>query len=197
MKETKDIILATAYKMFLNNNYEAVTINNIIKEAGITKGGIYHHYSSKEELFKAVIDKYVINAKTPAAVEFSSLNEMIEYTIKESENHIQKKTKNNDCDQILPAQHISLFMAAFKYYPGFTKIGSISYRYEVEKWRSIIEMAIKNGEIRNDLDSEIAAINFLTVGTNVVINALLGGSIEYAITMYAKQLRELYKCIKV
>ena len=43
--------------MFLYNNYEAVTINSIIKAAGLAKGALYHHYISKEELFKAVVDK--------------------------------------------------------------------------------------------------------------------------------------------
>lgn len=57
MKDTKDLILKTAYNMFLYNNYEAVTINNIIKAAGLTKGALYHYYISKEELFKAVVDK--------------------------------------------------------------------------------------------------------------------------------------------
>ena len=60
MKDTKDLILKTAYNMFLYNNYEAVTINNIIKAAGLTKGALYHYYISKEELFKAVVDKYMI-----------------------------------------------------------------------------------------------------------------------------------------
>lgn len=198
MKETKDIILKTAYDMFLNNNYEAVTINNIIKAAGITKGGIYHYYASKEDLFKAVIDKFMIeNRRVIPDIEYSSLKEMVESTIEKMLEHNKRKNKGIEVDPNLPAQQISLFMAAFKYYPGFTKIGSIFYHSEVERWKKVIDLAIKNGEIRDTVDSELTALNFMVIGTNIVTNTLLGGSIEYAIEMYGKQLRELYKSIKV
>jgi len=198
MKETKEIILKTAYDMFLNNNYEAVTINNIIKAAGITKGGIYHYYASKEELFKAVIDKFMIeNRRVMPEIEHSNLSEMVEYTISKMLEHNQRKNKGIEVDPNLPAQQISLFMAAFKYYPGFTKIGSKFYHSEVERWKKVIDLAIKNGEVRNNVDSELTALNFMVIGTNIVTNTLLGGSIEFAIEMYAKQLRELYKSIKV
>lgn len=198
MKETKDIILKTAYSMFLNNNYEAVTISSIIKAAGITKGGIYHYYASKEELFKAVIDKFLIdNKKVMPEVEHATLSEMVEYTIDTMHEHKKRKNKGLDDDPSLPAQQISLFLAAFKYYPGFTKIGSKFYNSEVERWKKVIDLAIKNGEIRDTVDSELTALNFMVIGTNVVTSTLLGGSIEYAIEMYGKQLRELYKSIKI
>lgn len=197
MKETKDIILKTAYSMFLNNNYEAVTINSIIKAAGITKGGIYHYYASKEELFKAVVDKFLIASKVSSYVEYSSLKEFIENTISKSKEQIHKKAKSFDFNQNLPAQHISLFMAAFKYYPGFAKIGNKFYQEEVKRWIDVIELAIKKGEIRNNVDVELISLNFMVIGTNIVTNTLLGGSIEYAIEMYEKQLNELYRCIKI
>ena len=197
MKETKDIILKTAYSMFLNNNYEAVTINSIIKAAGITKGGIYHYYASKEELFKAVVDKFLIESKVSSYVEYSSLKEFIENTVNKSKEQIHKKAKSFDFNQNLPAQHISLFMAAFKYYPGFAKMGNKFYQEEVKRWTDVVELALKNGEIRNNVDAELMAMNFMVIGTNIVTNTLLGGSIDYAVDMYAKQLGEQYKSIKV
>ncbi len=36
-ENTKELILKTAYNLFLYNNYEAVTINSIIKATGLTK----------------------------------------------------------------------------------------------------------------------------------------------------------------
>jgi len=196
MKDTKDTILKTAYSMFLNNNYEAVTINSIIKAAGITKGGIYHYYASKEELFKAVVDKFLFESKVSSPTEYSSLNEFIQNTLSMAKEQIHKKAKSIEFNQTLPAQHISLFMAAFKYYPNFTKIGSRFHNNEVNRWKSILELAKNIGEIRDNVDAELMAMNFMVVGTNVVTNTLLGGSVEYAIEMYEKQLRELYKCIK-
>ena len=196
MKETKDIILLAAYKMFLDNNYEAVTINSIIKAAGITKGGIYHYYASKEELFKAVVDKFLISSRVSTPIKYTSLKEFIEGTINLAKEQTCRKADSFAINHSLPAQHISLFMDAFKYYPNFAEIGKKFYSDEIDKWRVAIDFAKSNGEIPSDVDSEIMAMNFIVIGTNIVTNALFGGSLEYAIEMYGKQLKELYKSLK-
>lgn len=197
MKETKDIILHTAYSMFLNNNYEAVTINSIIKAAGITKGGIYHYYASKEELFKAVADNFLIENRTSIHIEYSSLKEFIDNSINKAKEKIHLKSNSNDIDLSSPAQHISLFMAAFKYYPNFSEIGRKFYNEELSIWVEAIELAKKNGEVSNKVNSEIMAMNFMAIGTSIVTNTILGGSIDYALEMHSKQLLELYQSIKV
>ena len=197
MKETKDIILHTAYSMFLNNNYEAVTINSIIKAAGITKGGIYHYYASKEELFKAVVDNFLIENRTSIHIEYSSLREFIDNNIKKAKEQVKLKSSNNEIDLSAPAQHISLFMAAFKYYPNFSEIGRKFYNEELSIWVDAIELSKKNGEVSNKVNSEIMAMNFMAIGTSIVTNTMLGGSIDYALEMHSKQLLELYHSIKV
>jgi AcrR family transcriptional regulator len=60
MNDTKEYIIDQAYTLFLSHSYEAVTISDISKAVGLTKGALYHHFINKEEVFKAVIDKYLI-----------------------------------------------------------------------------------------------------------------------------------------
>jgi len=183
--------------MFLNNNYEAVTINSIIKAAGITKGGIYHYYASKEELFKDVVDKFLIENRTSLHIEYSSLREFIDNNIKKAKEQVKLKSSNNEIDLSAPAQYISLFMAAFKYYPNFSEIGRKFYNEELSIWVDAIELSKKNGEVSNKVNSEIMAMNFMAIGTNILTNTMLGGSIDYALEMHSKQLLELYQSIKV
>jgi len=52
---TCDKILAAAEKLFLEKNYAEVTMDQITREANLTKGGLYHHFSSKEELYLAMM----------------------------------------------------------------------------------------------------------------------------------------------
>ncbi len=52
---TFDKILAAAEKLFLEKNYAEVTMDQITREANLTKGGLYHHFSSKEELYLAMM----------------------------------------------------------------------------------------------------------------------------------------------
>lgn len=43
-----------AQALFFEQGYERTTINDVIIRAGISKGGFYHHFSSKEELLEAL-----------------------------------------------------------------------------------------------------------------------------------------------
>ena len=55
MKETKDKIILKALQYFAENDYQSVSLTSIAEGIGITKGGIYHYFSSKDELFMECI----------------------------------------------------------------------------------------------------------------------------------------------
>jgi len=38
--------------MFMERGYADVSLNDILKPIGITKGGFYHYFKSKDELFE-------------------------------------------------------------------------------------------------------------------------------------------------
>ena len=48
-------ILAAAQSLFLARNYADVTMSQIAAAADVTKGALYHHFDSKEELYLALL----------------------------------------------------------------------------------------------------------------------------------------------
>lgn len=50
-RKTESAILEAALKLMREAGFEAVTVRDICKTAGITTGAFYHHFQSKEELF--------------------------------------------------------------------------------------------------------------------------------------------------
>ena len=46
-KQIKDIAL----ELFINKGYAKTTMEEIVQAVGISKGGMYHHFSNKEEIF--------------------------------------------------------------------------------------------------------------------------------------------------
>lgn len=52
---TKENIIIAALRLFLMKGYASVSLMDVAKEVGITKGGIYHYFSSKEELLNVAI----------------------------------------------------------------------------------------------------------------------------------------------
>jgi AcrR family transcriptional regulator len=55
---TVEKILEAAHRLFLARGYDETTIQDIVNElGGLTKGAIYHHFKSKEEIMDALTDK--------------------------------------------------------------------------------------------------------------------------------------------
>jgi len=52
-------ILNAAERLFLHYGFDKTTVSEIASEAGISKGAIYLHYTSKDELFEALIWRVV------------------------------------------------------------------------------------------------------------------------------------------
>ncbi len=57
-EETVNLILETAMKLFAEKGYEHTSIQDIINNlGGLSKGAIYHHFRSKEDILDAVTTK--------------------------------------------------------------------------------------------------------------------------------------------
>ena len=59
--ETRDKILETAFLLYLDKGFTNVSMNDLLKEAGITKGGFYYYFESKDVLLAEVMNKYLFS----------------------------------------------------------------------------------------------------------------------------------------
>ena len=57
-EETVNKILNVSYRLFMEKGYEYTSIQEIIDQlGGLSKGAIYHHFKSKEDILVAVTDR--------------------------------------------------------------------------------------------------------------------------------------------
>ena len=56
-EETVRKILDTAERLFIEKGYDHASLQDIIAATGLSKGAIYHHFSSKEDIFYSVCDR--------------------------------------------------------------------------------------------------------------------------------------------
>jgi AcrR family transcriptional regulator len=53
---TRDRLIAVAVGLFGRHSYEGTSLQMIADELGFTKGAIYHHFHTREDLLRAVVD---------------------------------------------------------------------------------------------------------------------------------------------
>ncbi len=56
-ERTRRAILDAAYSLIIEQGYAATSMRQIAEQTGIALGGIYNHFSSKEEVFQAIIEE--------------------------------------------------------------------------------------------------------------------------------------------
>ena len=55
---TRDKIVDSARRLFNRHGFEQVSIDRIMAEAGLTRGGFYHHFSGKDQLYAAAVASF-------------------------------------------------------------------------------------------------------------------------------------------
>lgn len=55
-EHTRRLILDIAARRFAADGFAGVALEEVVAEAGLTRGALYHHFGSKTGLFRAVVD---------------------------------------------------------------------------------------------------------------------------------------------
>ncbi|MFI0445741.1 TetR/AcrR family transcriptional regulator [Actinomadura sp. 6N118] len=56
-EQTRRTLVRESRQLFAAKGYAAVGLSEIVRAAGVTKGALYHHFESKAELFRAVLEE--------------------------------------------------------------------------------------------------------------------------------------------
>lgn len=58
--KTRARIVECARTLFNRHGFESVTIDMVMENAGLTRGGFYNHFASKEDLFAAAVSSFLM-----------------------------------------------------------------------------------------------------------------------------------------
>lgn len=167
--ERREELINAATIEFGEKGYENASLNNILKEAGISKGTFYYHFKNKEDLYI-----YLFNILAQEKMNFFNKN-------------INPEDFNKDIFTLLKT--MSKLGLKFAYYrPDIAKF-SISFLKDInkpifnkvmEKYNLennnyldvLIDKAYDRGELREDLPKKFvkSIINYLLINLNEISN---------------------------
>lgn len=187
MKESREHILRIAFGLFLQENFKEVTLKEIVKKTGLSKGAFYHYFKSKEQLFLEVIDHYFSKMIAFDYEQFSKDSLRAFYTdyldtitaafpalLEEMKMLAENREQEND----LTLNYYLMAFDAMKMFPEFRdKMKEYGLR-EISSWISAIARARKSGEIACTLSDEQVANLFLFTNDGLGMRLIMGGRLE-------------------
>ncbi len=189
MNPTKELILQKSFALFLKKGYDGVSMDDIQTQIGLSRGAIYHHFKSKEQIYKEVIDNYLLSSLTVfldiAGTNPSTLLRAIEENLTQRKIFIQKLRKIT-AHKIDDFFYFKLAFQADEYYKGFSQKITLLNSKEFERWKAAVLHAIETGEIRKNLDADYVAQMF------VMIPQGLGLAAAFNSRLKAEDLKEAY-----
>ncbi len=187
---TKERITEEAFKLFLNNNFEKVSISDIENATGKTRGAIFYFFKNKEEIFIEVIDAYMIEVQNPYQ-KFSfdtnmSLNQFINIYINGINTTMSKMLSISVVN--IYKQYFSLYLQASRIYPNFSEIMTQNSIKEIKLWEKVIKRAIETKEIK-----KIDTRHYATLFRSCFLGLAFDRCLSYGIN--TEELNAIYQTI--
>lgn len=154
---TRENIVEAATMLFHKKGFFATSIADIAKSSGLTKGALYHHFKSKEDIFihviKSIKNAWLINVGKKVVME----NDPLESLDKLLENHALFLNKNDFYCIVLNG----LIHELDSVNTEFFNIVQSAYSDLAEFIKKILEKGQLAGKLRNDIDPEITALSIV------------------------------------
>lgn len=152
-----DRILLPAFKLFLTYNYERVSTSKLEEETGLTRGAIFFKHKTKESLFKAVIDRYILQFQSESSnIQAESLKEYIDLYLEGIEIRMEQMQSLGIAN--VHRSYFNLLYQALQYYPDFSDKVTEMFCENIKKWEEIVSAAKESGEIKSICDIHKTAV---------------------------------------
>ncbi len=197
-EDTREHILNIAFELFLNKGYKDVTMSELERATGLTKGAFYHHFKDKLEIFEAAISGKTGKMRFRPEIEWLkqvSLREFIEAYVTHNEK-VARYLLNNLHFNYADLQFTNIISDVITYMPGFKESLINMTAEDINMWEIVIFKAKENNEIRNDTETTALAYTFSGITNSLQKNLILQKSIQYSLSIIQLQFEQLYCLIK-
>ena len=199
-KSNKEKLYRAAFRLFATKQFDGVSISDIEKECGMTRGTVFYYAKTKLDLFKQVIEYYIIdtqNVDNKVKLDYGcSLRDYIdryvggvEKTMEELVNLIDPDSRDN-----ASRAYISTLLQVCSMFPDIKHRYLINVNNDIARWATIINASVSRDEIKDDIDVLSVARQFVSAFYGLsIIDSMSNG-------LNVSQLREhmytLYNLIK-
>jgi TetR/AcrR family transcriptional regulator, transcriptional repressor for nem operon len=199
MKNTKENIIQKSFALFMTKGYNEVSVSHILKETGLSKGGFYHHFESKEALFESVVELFFTGVATDMSLQpdpEKSFSQNMDAFIALKQETFRMFAAH------LGVEHsdLNIFMfiiQAIKHLPGVRQKVSIFMYNEKKQLSQIIEIALQRAEIRPVINSSRLADQIVCMFDGIEMQGLIMSESFETPARKKEMARQLFEWVKM
>ena len=154
--DTRETIIKTAQKLFARFGFNKTTVDEIASAAHIAKSTLYHHFASKEDIFRAVIER-----------EGKTLAKRIREAVEEADTP-QEKLRAYVITRMDHLRELANFYSALRdeyleHYPFIESVRQKDFEDEMAMFREILSEGLRKKALNlKGGDVEMTALAVIT-----------------------------------
>lgn len=164
-EETKARILDAAVKRFSISGYNGASVDEICKEAGVSKGAFYHHFPSKQVVFLSLLNGWLGTIDTGLK---AVRQETVPQTLMQMTSLLPLVFASAD-------EHLPMFLEFWLQASRDEEVYKAMiapYRYFSDYFTSLIETGIAEGSLK-ETNPQVMAQAILSIATGTLLQGLL------------------------
>lgn len=164
-KDNRGHILATAFRLFFQKGYKEVTMSELVKESGLSKGAFYHYFDSKEELYTHTMEMFLDRHLSGFTLEFDenlSLRENLKSLYMEF-SPLSDELNTGSQEAAEGLSNYLIFLQGLMRKEEFRRKMEAYNKKFNEQFSLWIEKAQQKGEINNSLDPDLLAKHIISL----------------------------------
>ena len=153
----KEILYEKAFNLFLQHQFDGVSLSDIENATNMTRGAIFYYHDSKLELFKAVVKHYFIDRqKVQSEIPYDGItllefiNRYVDAIGKQME--MLKKSIGDIGETTASKAYIIMGLKLREYSEDLNNEYTLIRNRIFDNWVSALQNAVKTGEIKPQKD---------------------------------------------
>ncbi len=172
INETRDKIVSVADRLFGRFGFQKTSMDEIAKIARKAKGSLYYHFSSKEDLFKEVVQNEIGDVK----LQLSPI-------VNDEESSAEKKLvkylmTRMDTLQNCTNYHETLIPGDIDHFEFMDDVRNDFDEWEKFRLTKIINEGVEQGEFHIEVDAEVLSDVFIMILKGLEIPLYIQGKYE-------------------
>jgi AcrR family transcriptional regulator len=168
-QESRTRLVEAAIKLFASRGYHNTSIADILRESGCTRGVLYYHFASKEELGYAAIDEGLRLAVAQGTAAHLQTNEHPIDRLSKALDALPNVIKLGAV--VVSTTDLSIRMASV--HDGFRKRLEGWLEPTVEQVEQVVHRGVADGQIADSVDPRLLAHVLVTMGVGIQHMSLL------------------------